>query len=213
MTGLRYTLLSDGSSDQMLIHVINWAVRRCGVRVEQESWADLSFVRPKPNGLAERARRAVELYQCDVLFVHRDAEKEPFDHRLQEIRTAVADLRGRHVPVIPVRMTEAWFLHDELAIRRASGNPRGKVALNLPRVRDVELLPDPKEILFAALLAATEMTGRHREKRKRQLPRMRARVAEVIVDFEPLRGVPAFDHFIAELDNVVRELRATESKA
>ncbi len=44
MSGLRYTLLSDGTSDRMLIHVIHWAVRRSGVRVEQESWADLSVV-------------------------------------------------------------------------------------------------------------------------------------------------------------------------
>ncbi len=28
MKGLRYTLLADGTSDRMLIHVINWAVRR-----------------------------------------------------------------------------------------------------------------------------------------------------------------------------------------
>ncbi len=204
MTGLRYTLLSDGTSDQMLIPVINWAVRRCGIRVEQGAWADLSFARPKPSGLAERARRAVELYRCDVLFVHRDAEKEAFDLRLREIRAAVADLGGRHVPVIPVRMTEAWFLHDESAIRLASGNPRGKVALNLPRVRDVELLPDPKGILFEALLAATEMSGRRREKRKRQLPRMRARVAELIDDFEPLRAAPGFSHFYSELEKVVQ---------
>ncbi len=109
-------------------------------------------------------------------------------------------------------MTEAWFLHNESAIRQASGNWRGTVALNLPSVRNVESLPDPKEILFGALLAATELTGRRRKRRKRQLPWMRARVAELIDDFDPLRGVPAFDHFIAELDEVVHELHATESE-
>ncbi len=212
MIGLRYTLLSDGTSDRILTHVINWALRGLGVLVREESHADLSSIRPRPRGLAERARRAVELYPCDVLFIHRDAEREPLDRRLEEVRTAVADLDGRQVPVIPVRMTEAWFLHDESAIRQASGNRRGTVALNLPSVRNVESLPDPKEVLFEALLTATEMTGRRRKQRKRQLPLMRARVAELIDDFEPLRGVSAFDHFIAELDDVLQEPHATESE-
>ncbi len=113
MIELRCTLLADGTSDRLLSHVITWAVHRGGARIEQESWADLSFVRPRPKGLAERAKHA---------------------------------------------------------------------------------------------------GGRRRDKRKRQLPRMRARVAELIDDFGPLRDVPAFDHFIGELKDVLLELHATESQ-
>ncbi len=55
MSRLRYTLLADGTSDRILIHVINWALRCLGARVQDQSYADLSSVRPKPRGLAERA--------------------------------------------------------------------------------------------------------------------------------------------------------------
>jgi len=46
-------------------------------------------------------------------------------NRVREIREAVTH---PHVALVPVRMTEAWFLHDEEAIRRASGNPNGRVS-------------------------------------------------------------------------------------
>jgi len=203
---LRYTLLADGSSDRMLIQVVNWAIRRGGLRVEHASWAALGLVRPQPKSHAERARMAIELFPCDVLFLHRDAEKGSFERRLAEVGSAVADLEGHHVAVIPVRMTEAWFLFNERAIRRASGNPNGRVQLNLPRTNQVETIPDPKETLFEALLAATETSGRRREKRKQEQGIMRARVAELIDDFSPLEGVPAFDQFLKELDQVIQIL-------
>ena len=206
MKRLHYTLLSEGSSDKMLIPLINWAVHRCDIGVDQVSWADLSQVTPKPEGLAERVERAIELYPCDVLFIHRDADREPLAHRIPEIRTAPANIDTQHVPVIPVRMMEAWFLHDEQAIRQASGNPRGKVALNLPSIGHLESLPNPKETLIEALLTATETTGRNRERRKRGRFRMRARVAELIDDFSPLLGLAAFQHFLTEMDQVFQQL-------
>jgi hypothetical protein len=41
----------------------------------------------------------------------------------------------RHIPVVPVRMTEAWLLADEFAIRSAPGNPNGTQSLDLPDLR------------------------------------------------------------------------------
>lgn len=203
MRGLRYTLLADGTSDRMLLEVIDWAVRRRAIRIEQNMWADLSFVHPKPVVLADRVRHALAVYPCDVLFVHRDAEKTPAERRHDEITHAMTGRPDRHVAIVPVRMTEAWFLHDAAAIRMASGNPRGRVALDLPAPNRVEGLPDPKESLFGALLTATELTGRRREHRKRELPRMRARVAQLIDDFDPLIGIPSFDRFLADLDRAL----------
>lgn len=200
MRGLRYTLLADGTSDRMLLEVIDWAVRRREIRIEQNAWADLGFVHPKPVSLTDRVRHALALYPCDVLFVHRDAEKAPAGIRLREVQQAMIGRHGHHVAIVPVRMTEAWFLHDLTAIRMASGNPAGRVTLSLPAPPRVEALPDPKETLFEALLTATETSGRRREHRKRELPRMRARVAQLIDDFAPLIGVPSFDRFLADLD-------------
>jgi len=55
------------------------------------------------------------------------------------------------VPAVPVRMTEAWLLFDEAAIRRAAGCPNGSMPLELPSLKTSEDIPDPKTILHEAL--------------------------------------------------------------
>ena len=64
----------------------------------------------------------MDLYPCQILFIHRDADKESWENRCTEIEWAVQAARGagslpRHVRVVPVRMTEAWMLADERALR------------------------------------------------------------------------------------------------
>ena len=199
MSGLNYTLLCDGSSDQSLMYVIEWALRHFGVRIEKGLWADLSSLRQKPKELSHRVALALECYPCDILFVHRDAEKEPYKVRLEEIRNSCRESKNRFVPVIPVRMTEAWLLHDEQAIRTASGKPNGSKPLDLPTPKKVESEPDPKDVLNKALITASEMNGRKLNHLKRDLPQMRSRVAELIDDYSPLMKVDAFAEFLKNL--------------
>lgn len=209
MTGLRYTLVADGSSDRALLGAIDWAVHREGVRIEHRAVADLRLLPRPPRDLADRIAAALELYPCDLLFVHRDAERGSHDDRQAEIRGALARHPGlAAVPVIPVRMTEAWLLHDEQAIRKAADNPHGRVSLDLPPPGRVEALPDPKQVLFDALLRASELRGRRLKKLKARLPRLRARVAEAIEDYTPLVGVAAFDRFLAAVGAAVGPWRA-----
>jgi len=87
-------------------------------------------------------------------------------------------------------MTEAWLLIDESAIREASGNPNGRTPLALPRTRDLEKLPDPKELLYELLRQASELSGRRLAKFKPD--ECVHRLAELIDDFSPLCGLPAF---------------------
>lgn len=197
--GLRFTLLGDGASDRLLLHPIRWALRSMHVAVETGRWADLSRARPKPRSLRERVRLALDLYPAEMLFLHRDAEGIAWEARAAEARAA-ADHAGHFVAVIPVRMTEAWLLHDEAAIRRASGNPNGTVPLSLPLPARVEGDPDPKATLLAALLDASELQGRRRQKKRATFGEMRARTAELIADFGPLRAAPAFDRFLCDLE-------------
>ncbi|MFP4308930.1 MAG: hypothetical protein ACLFRG_15240 [Desulfococcaceae bacterium] len=206
MGGIRYALLPDGPSDRALLQVINWAVRRRNIRVEKFEMVELGFLKNPPKSLADRAISAFEFFPCDVLFIHRDAESSSLEARLAEIKIAIEQSLHRHVPIVPVRMTEAWLLHDESAIRTASGNPNGKVALDLPPPARVEKLSNPKEILKCALLTATELEGRHRKQRERKLHRMILRVAELIDDFSPLLVVNAFQHFLLSLDETLGEL-------
>ena len=64
---------------------------------------------------------------------------------VMQIRRALEGMPVRHVLVIPVRMTEAWLLIDELALRRAAGNPNGRNPLDLPALKDLEALPEPAD--------------------------------------------------------------------
>lgn len=193
MTDLRFVLLSDGSSDRSLLPLLKWLLRVNGVqRPIQEDWADLRGLRRPPRGLAERLRRSVELYACDLLFVHRDAERESYQNRRDEVLQALeeAELSGPSVCVVPVRMQEAWLLFNAAAIRLAAGNPRGRMALGLPPVSQLEQVPDPKQILHDLLREASGLTGRRRGTlRVRQCAQ---RVSELIDDYGPLRALPAF---------------------
>jgi hypothetical protein len=161
-----------------------------------------------PRTLEERIRKAVELFPCEVLFIHRDAEREPPDRRRTEIGAAVlgAEANGCRVPavtIVPVRMLEAWLLFDERAIRQAAGNPNGTAPLNLPALQRVEDRPDPKSDLSEALKTASELTGR----RLKKFNSAQAfwRVADFLEDFSPLRQLPAYLAF----ESAVR--RASES--
>ena len=54
------------------------------------------------------------MYPCDLLFVHRDAERESIEQREKEIRESLEKSAMERTPpvvrVIPVRMQEAWLL-------------------------------------------------------------------------------------------------------
>jgi hypothetical protein len=149
----------------------------------------------------------VELYPCDVLFVHRDAEKERIEVRDTEIRVAVenASASGCKLPavaIVPVRMTEAWLLFNETAIRQAAGNPNGKAALNLPTIKKIEGRPDPKKELQKALQVASELKGR----RLKKFNSTQAfwRVVDFLDDFSPLRELHAYSVF----EDAVRRISA-----
>ena len=160
-----FTLVADGASDAVLMSVIRWCLRQQGVGRVLAQRADFTRI-PRARGLEQRLKAALEFYPCDVLFVHRDAEAQPAELRRTEISGALSGIAVRHVPVVPVRMTEAWLLADESAIRRAAGNPNGSQTLDLPELRRLEEVPDPKRILHEALVRACGLNAR----RRAQLP-------------------------------------------
>ena len=203
MSSLTYTLLTDGPSDQVLLRLLTWLLRRHGVTCPiQAEWADLRLLAKPPRGLEARIRASLDLFPCDLLFVHRDAEREPRENRVVEIRRALEALTDITLPVVcvvPVRMQEAWLLFDEMAIRSTAGNPNGAVPLLLPRLRDIEGMPDPKQRLQELLKTASGLTGRRRH--QLNLSSCARRVAEYIEDFSPLDNLPAF---VALNDDVSR---------
>lgn len=205
---LRYTLLTDGSSDAALKHPVNWTLQQSNVGSFVAQWADLRLHRSMPKVLTERMKIAVDEYPCDLLLVHRDSEGDSLAERVREIEEELqrADLHVRAVCLVPVRKTEAWLLHDEAAIRMAAGNPTGKAPISLPHFLRVEDEPDPKAVLRRLLLDASEARGRRLKRKERDFPLMRLRVAELIEDWEPLRRLLAFQEFEASLKNALDAL-------
>lgn len=192
MGELRYTLVADGTSDRRLIPALTWLLQHHSSRSITPTWADFTVIRPLPRTLAEKIKAAIEYYPSDLLFIHRDAEGEPRQQRLAEIELARQPLQAPPiVPVIPVRMQEAWLLIDEQAIRAAAGRPRGREHLNLPPRASLEAQPDPKALLYNALANASELSGRHL--RRFKVAAAAYRVAELIEDYSLLRGLPSFD--------------------
>lgn len=200
--------MSDGSSDRCLLYVLRWLLISNGVaRAIQGSWADLGRLRNVPKQLGEKISLALQFYPCDLLLIHRDAEtKQPTDRR-REIAKAVRQasaVMGQLPPaicVVPVRMSEAWFLFDDTAIRHAAGNPGGRKPLALPRIGQIETLPDPKDRLYDLIKQASGLNGR-------RLQRFNAaaavlRLASIIDDYGALRALPAFRALEDELRAVV----------
>lgn len=207
MSPIRFTLHSDGSSDKRLIPILTWVLRQHlpDTAIGSGAWADLRLLRKPPQGLEARLRVCLDLYPCDLLFVHRDAEREDPERRRAEISRAIQNITP--VPpvvcVVPVRMQEAWLLFDELAIRRAAGNPRGRGSLNMPSLSRVEAIPDPKELLYELLRDASGLRGR---KLYSFRPSQSAdRLVELISDFTPLQKLLAFSRLQQDVATILDE--------
>jgi hypothetical protein len=208
---LRYTLVSDGPTDRALLPILDWvlhSIPEVADRGFSGTWADLSGRKPTP-GLAGKIDIALQVYPCDLLFVHRDAESSDRairDHRLQEIQTAMQSHAVPYVGVVPVRMTEAWLLFDENAIRKAADNPHSTADIQLPSLGRVEQVSDPKTLLHQLLLDASELTGRRRSRLQAELSWRRVRVADFIDDFSPLRNLSSFADLEAQTRSAVERL-------
>ncbi|TYB67362.1 hypothetical protein FXF51_15290 [Nonomuraea sp. PA05] len=114
------------------------------------------------------------------MVVHRDADNAGIEARRKEVREAIERVGfvNACVPVIPIRMTEAWLLLDEGAIRHVAGNPRGRIDLGLPKVHEVESLADPKAYLRQCILKAAQVTGRRRESVAKRFPQHRRQLLD-----------------------------------
>ena len=207
---LRVTLVTDGSSDIVLVPVLEWLIREITSEYFEIRWADLRGLSEVPRDLAEKLAAAIAIYPCDLLFVHRDAEGQDPGVRYEEIQAANQTDR-LHVCVVPVRMQEAWLLHDEVALREAAGRPSGTEDLSLPPARRWERLPDPKGILYQALRTANGARGR---RAKRFNPARAAhRLADLVNDWSPLRDLTAFPQLESDTREALTRLGISVSAA
>lgn len=211
MQQLRYTLLSDGSSDASLLPILTWLLRSNGVAAPiQSEWADLGRVRlPERPRLSDKIHISLDYYPCDLLFVHRDAETEARSKRIEEIETALSTLDGLQQPVVcvvPVRMMETWLLFDEAAIKWAAENKSFRGTLDLPAIQRLEDIPNPKDLLHSLLRQASGLNNRRL--RRFSVQRGVRRLAEYLgdfSDFSPLRQLSAFQALESDLQVLIAQ--------
>jgi hypothetical protein len=146
----------------------------------------------------------------DLIVVHRDSDNAGVDKRRTEIVEGVqcSGIDSRVLPVIPVRMTEAWLLLDESAIREVAGNPRGKMDLCLPKTHEVESRTNPKKLLADMLLLAANATGRRRKDFEKRFSSHRRQLLERLDPRGPVRQLDSWQALVADIDAIVAKWRS-----
>ncbi|WP_309721463.1 DUF4276 family protein [Armatimonas sp.] len=186
---LRYTFLTEGSTDAALLPILDWTIQRHTKQIFTGE-----FVYRRGQGLADKIHNALEDAPCDLLFIHRDSDREEPIRRYEEIQVALTEAKIDlpSVCVVPVRMMEAWLLFDSGVLRQAAGNRNSRSSLNLPTIAQLETIADPKTVLREALRTASEHRGRRLEEFNKQIPAAMRRITQLTDDFSPLLRLRAF---------------------
>lgn len=195
MNSIDCTIIGDGTSDAMTIPAIKWCLDQhfphIGFNIE------LARLGSSAKGLnfSEKVCRAIELYPCIILFIHRDVENTTIEGRQDELDKKLESVDctlPKVVFVIPKRMSEAWLLIETKAIRYAANNPNGTMPLNLPNINRLERLPDPKSQIIELL---KEATGLNKRRIRSFKPRAAIhRLSENIEDYSVLRKLESFNY-------------------
>ena len=189
---LTYAVVADGTTDRLLVPIIEWAIHRLDPEVE--------ILEPEFRRRSGGVAAFLSSYDSAamLIFVHRDAEKIPLEERMREFERVT---RSDVVAVVPVKMSEAWILFDGSAIARAAGSPAAQVSV--PRLTEIEGIAEPRALLESLLFeAAGSPSGRRGKNFKRSIVERRVSVAGLISDFGPLENLSAFQQFqrsLAEL--------------
>lgn len=193
--------VAEGTSDGPLAQIVETLFVECGAQLRLHS-PDFSLL-PKVNkDVKSRLTAGIQLVggPVEVFVVHRDADNAGWESRQEEILRA-AGLVGcaEVIPVIPVRMTEAWLLLDEVAVRQVAGNPNGKTVIPLPSIREIERVADPKQLLRECLAGAADVTGRRREKLTKRFPHHRRQLLERLDPHGPVTSLASWRRLVADI--------------
>lgn len=199
--------VAEGSSDAPLAELIESRFLEQGFEVRL-SQPDFSLLGKVPKDVRSRVTAGLRLVggPVDLIVVHRDADNAGHAARREEIVEAVSGLHASSalIPVIPVRMTEAWLLLDEDAIRRVAGNPNGRMKLDLPKRHEVESLANPKAFLQSCLLTASGEVGRRREGVRKRFNQHRRQLLELLDPTGPVTHLPSWKRLLDDINEVIR---------
>ncbi|WP_326640969.1 DUF4276 family protein [Streptosporangium sp. NBC_01755] len=200
--------IAEGSSDLPLADLVEALFVDRGVTLRL-SKPDFSLLGKIPKDVRSRVTAGMKLLRdpVDLVVVHRDSDNVGHEIRRTEIEKAVreAGVVSSVVPVIPVRMTEAWLLLDEDGIRQVAGNPRGRHDLRLPRVHEVEGVADPKQMLQQCLITAADVVGRRHDRVTKRFFQHRRQLLERLDCAGPVSRLPSWKRLVADVDAVVEQ--------
>jgi len=200
--------IAEGSSDLPLAGIIEslFFARGVSVRLSNPDYSLLSTrVR---RDVKSRLTAGLELTgeTPNVIVVHRDSDSADPDERRREIEIGAqaASVTSEIVPVIPVRMTEAWLLIDERAIRQVAGNPGGHMDLGLPKLHEIERKADPKKLLGECLIRAADATGRRRKALESRFSNHRRQLLQRLDPNGPVTQLTGWQALEHDIDAVTR---------
>ena len=207
---VRFLLICEGASDQALVPHIQRLLIQHGATEADGISSHFG------TSLIEKMKQGLDLSAApDLLFVHRDADHHRDTRaagarkRYEEIVTAVqsASHGGRYVGIVPVRMTEAWLLVNECAIRQVAGNPHGRQDLGLPSVSRIETIAKPKKLLEEVLFRAGSPKGqRNKKKFREKFGEHRRQLIESLPVGGPLESLNSWARFCEETKTALRAL-------
>jgi len=163
--------------------------------------------------ILEAARRSAGYH---ALIIHADADHPTPERAMEErirpgfeqVRNAQERVCDKLVPIIPVRMTEAWMLVDSEALRMVIGVSADTQMLALPtRPRQVESDLDPKQTFRQAVQNA--LVHRSRRRRRIDLGAIYEPLARQI-NMERLNEVPAYQQFVSDMTDTLIDLHLAE---
>lgn len=203
----RGIFVAEGSSDEPLADIVESLFFDQGISVHL-SKPDFGRLDRVPKDVKSRLRAGNLLTDevLDFVVVHRDADNAGAPARRKEIIDAITQLGMAVVPipVIPIRMTEAWLLLDEASIRLVAGNPKGKTPLNLPKVHEVESAADPKSLLSECLLKAADATGRRHERAAKRFFQHRRQLLERLDRHGPVSRLSSWQQLQTDIDMAIK---------
>ena len=199
----------EGTSDQPLADIVEYLFveRDVTLRLSRPDFSVMDRVgRDVGSKLLTGSRLMGK--PIDVAVVHRDADSAGRDSRCNEIQRAVeaSEIGCNFVPIIPVKMTEAWLLLNEREIRIVAGNPNGRDDISLPRASEVERIADPKHRLQDCLSRAASARGRRRDTISKRFPQHRRQLLERLNLHGPITTLSSWRALVQDIEEFISNL-------
>ncbi|MEZ5085919.1 MAG: hypothetical protein R2722_06620 [Tessaracoccus sp.] len=214
---IRAVFIGEGTSDTPLGDIVGQLLARhnIDVHVSKPDFGRLSSKVQRDVSSKIAASLKLTTKPVDLFILHRDSDNARASDRKDEILRAVEleSPNSLHIAVVPIRMTEAWLVLDEKAIRTTAGNPRGRTPLNLPKAAEVERRSDPKRILADALITAADETGRRKRRIEQRFDDHRRRLLEILDLDGPVTQLSAWHDLLRQVEEVAEILNNETSTA